>query len=342
MSCYKPLRGIKVLQPDGKFKVKIVGSAVRYADTMDIDALTFSGILNSATGELDTDVVQIPCGKCIGCRLQYSQEWADRITIESMMYPDSSWFITFTYDDEHLPFGSMLCNGDIFPSVNNDDVTRLLDAIRQKFHRLGHDGIRYYGAAEYGDKSMRPHYHFCFFNLLISEYDLKPYKRNIQGDQLYNVDWLADLWGKGFVVVGKLNWKTAAYTARYVLKKWKKAIDRLGFDPYEVLGIENQWSRMSRMPGIGKPYFDTHFEKIYTTDNITLPGGQIIQPPLYFDKLYKEIAPDHLEAIKLNRMINGAIQRDISLTRTDLSEADYFTLQESRKQTATKKLLRTL
>lgn len=342
MSCFYPFRGIKFLQPDGKYKVKIVGSALRSKDLMDLDALTFSGILNTETGEVDADVVQIPCGKCIGCRMQYSREWADRIVIESMMYPESSWFITLTYDDDHLPMGQILLNGDIFPTVSRDDLTRFLDALRQKFHRLGHDGIRYYAAAEYGDMSLRPHYHICFFNLPISEMDLKFYKRNIQGDQLYNVDWLSDLWSKGFVVVGKLNWKTAAYTARYVLKKWKKSTDKLGFDPFEVLGIENQWARMSRMPGISKPYFDAHFSKIYEYDCIQLPSGQRISPPLYFDKLYKEIAPDHLEAVKLNRMINGAIKRDESLSRIDLSEVDYFTLQESKKNTATKTLLLSL
>lgn len=46
--------------------------------------------------------IKLPCGQCLGCRLDYSREWAVRCTHESLLHKENS-FITLTYDDEHLP-----------------------------------------------------------------------------------------------------------------------------------------------------------------------------------------------------------------------------------------------
>lgn len=44
----------------------------------------------------------IPCGHCWACQLNYSAEWATRIMKEAEK-DDYNWFITLTYDDNHLP-----------------------------------------------------------------------------------------------------------------------------------------------------------------------------------------------------------------------------------------------
>lgn len=46
--------------------------------------------------------LQIPCGQCIGCRLDYSRRWAVRCCLEAQQY-DHNFFITLTYNDENLP-----------------------------------------------------------------------------------------------------------------------------------------------------------------------------------------------------------------------------------------------
>ncbi len=51
--------------------------------------------------------VTVPCGHCIGCRLQHAQEWAIRCMHECDNSPENC-YITLTYDDEHLPPGGTL------------------------------------------------------------------------------------------------------------------------------------------------------------------------------------------------------------------------------------------
>jgi len=54
------------------------------------------------------DGVQVlPCGRCVGCRLERSRQWATRIMHEAQMHPRNS-FVTLSYDDAHLPDGATL------------------------------------------------------------------------------------------------------------------------------------------------------------------------------------------------------------------------------------------
>ena len=46
--------------------------------------------------------ISIPCGSCIGCRVDYGEMWAFRMHCERQMHA-LNCFITLTYDDEHLP-----------------------------------------------------------------------------------------------------------------------------------------------------------------------------------------------------------------------------------------------
>ena len=32
------------------------------------------------------DTLLLPCGKCVGCRLEYSRQWANRLQLESQLY----------------------------------------------------------------------------------------------------------------------------------------------------------------------------------------------------------------------------------------------------------------
>jgi hypothetical protein len=47
-------------------------------------------------------ILKIPCGRCIGCRLEYSRQWAMRCHHEASLHTFNS-FITLTYDPENLP-----------------------------------------------------------------------------------------------------------------------------------------------------------------------------------------------------------------------------------------------
>ena len=123
----------------------------------------------------------------------------------------------------------------------------------QKFKGMdGKNGIRFYHCGEYGlccrkcglsgsfcrcerfyASIGRPHYHACIFNYDFP--DKVPYKVTPQGHVLYVSKQLSRLWPFGFSTIGDLSWQSAAYTARYVMKKRNGALcdecDEFGLRP---------------------------------------------------------------------------------------------------------------
>ena len=63
----------------------------------------------------------------------------------------------------------------------------------------------------------RPHYHALLFNHDFK--DKKLWKENANGDNLYTSEELAEVWSLGFCSLGAVTYQSAAYTARYIMKK---------------------------------------------------------------------------------------------------------------------------
>ena len=99
--------------------------------------------------KVDGHAIYLPCGQCVGCRLERSRQWAVRCMHERSMH-ERACFVTLTYDDEHLPPGK---------SLNYPDVQKFLRRLRK---RVGVP-IRFYLCGEYGDDTDRPRYHICLF-----------------------------------------------------------------------------------------------------------------------------------------------------------------------------------
>ena len=95
--------------------------------------------------KMNCEVVQVPCGNCIGCRLDYSRQWANRCYLESLG-SKNVYFITLTYDDEHLPVGKF-GNNTLVP----DDLKKFLKDLRRYYsYHYKLDNIRYFACGEYG------------------------------------------------------------------------------------------------------------------------------------------------------------------------------------------------
>lgn len=81
-------------------------------------------------------LIKIPCGKCVGCRLEYSRQWANRCMLE-LQYHDSAYFCTFTYDDDHVPrtYYPDPETGEAFPAMTlqKRDFQLLMKRIRKHF-----------------------------------------------------------------------------------------------------------------------------------------------------------------------------------------------------------------
>lgn len=337
MACFHPLWAC--YQDDPRRPVKILGSdepAVKVGSKYDIPGF---GVVKAWP---------VPCGQCIGCRLDYSRDWADRCVIEAKSYPDDHcWFVTLTYDDDHLPPVGPLnpdfvdvpqYPGTLVPKDLQDWLKRLrIDAYRDRCET----NIRFYGAGEYGSKSLRPHYHVILYGITFP--DLQLYKRNVQGDPLYTSKWLSGTWQNGFAVVAPLSWRTAAYTARYVVKKLR---GEAGTECYDGFGVKPEFVRMSLKPGISMPWLLDHFDDVYASDSIVLPPidghSQVCKPPRILDQVLKERNPDLYQSIKDARSDIAIRRRDAMLSNlTWLDEEQYLCLSEDRaKKNAYERLKR--
>lgn len=237
--------------------------------------------------------IPIPCGKCIGCKLEKSREWAIRCLHESELYEDNC-FITLTYDPKHLPPNS---------SLIYIDFQNFMKYLRRDYG----DGIRFFMCGEYGydetqfNKIGRPHFHACIFN---HDFTDKTLWKTINGVKIYTSEQLAKLWPKGFSTVGDVNFKSAAYVARYVMEKINddRAEDhyqRLCLETGDYVPIEPEFTNMSRRPGIGKGWWDK-FKSDLDKDFITI-GGVKHKPPSYYDTQLEKIDPDELRKRKTTR-----------------------------------------
>lgn len=287
----------------------------------------------SPNGKITTNYDEIPCGHCIGCRLDYSRRWADRIMLE-MKYHEKSYFVTLTYNDSNVPV--------IYVGDNDKDVRLTLDKrdvqlFIKRLRKYQNEKIRYYLSGEYGEETFRPHYHAIIFGLLID--DLKFYKNNERGDKLYISETLIKIWGKGLVIVGEATWETAAYTARYVVGKQTGNAEMKYY-----LGIEPPFSLMSRNPGIGKKYYSDNpdilqREKIFIS---TKDGGHEISIPRYFKKLAEKdpIGAAAVENLKEKHKQIAKNRNKIKQSLTNLDYLDTLKLEEKTKKQKTKILNR--
>lgn len=269
-----------------------------------------------------TEYDDIPCGQCIECRINYARSWSCRIMNEVSLYPDDTcWFVTCTYNDEHLPKANIIekinkSTGEIsyepspFNSLSLRDHQLFMKNLRKEFSKDSDMKIKFFMSGEYGE-SMRPHFHYILFGVHLD--DLILYKLTDQGDRLYTSKRLQDIWdtphkgekfnkgeSRGFVSVGKVTTDSASYVARYAIKK-RKMIDS---DFYKDYGLKPEFLCMSRRPGIGKEWFMQHKDEIYDTDSIVLTdykGVKTVKPPRYYDDLFAKVNMDQFEEIKENR-----------------------------------------
>lgn len=232
------------------------------------------------------DFVQIPCGKCIGCRMDYSRSWADRMTYHVFGKEDCSYFLTLTYDDEHLEDLEHSENYDLY-SLNYDDISAFIKRLRNKFRD---SEIDYYLSGEYGDQQFRPHFHVIVYNLPLD--DLEYWKTNNQGDPIYTSEVIHSLWQKGICSVSPFNWRSAAYTARYVEKKRDGRL----MCEYTAVGLDPEKCRCSRRPGIAHDYYVENFQDIWKNNGLdvdrTVNSSGHLGIPRYFRKLAEKYRKD--------------------------------------------------
>lgn len=244
-------------------------------------------VFKLANGLIET-MLPVPCGKCSGCKLERSRQWALRCLHEAQLHQDNC-FITLTYDDQHLPPG-----GTLKKTEPQKFMKRLRRWCRKK--------ISVFYCGEYGDETRRPHYHALLFGLSFS--DQVPFKRSSDGSMLYTSATLSRLWPYGHSSVGALTFESAAYVARYAMKKLSffgdEAYEHIDLETGEVIPLEPEFIRMSLKPAIAKEWFAQFHGDAYPSDFL-VSRGRKMKPPKYYDKLLELRDAKMLEEVKLQR-----------------------------------------
>lgn len=324
MPCFHPLSGYKA-------RTVNPGTGKR--------SVTF----RASEGFIDLPVT-VACGRCIGCRLEDSRQWALRCVHEAQLHQDNC-FITLTYDDEHLPFG-----GTLIKKHFQDFMKRLRRPYAQD-HK-----ISYFHCGEYGELCRgcrrarrkctcvaysagpgRPHYHALLFGHWFP--DQLPHSKNAAGDPLFTSATLQRLWPLGFSLVGALTFESAAYCARYVCKKITGDFAAEHYritdpDTGEVYNLRPEYVTMSLKPAIAKDWYGKFSSDVYPDDFVVI-RGQKMKPPKYYDRLHEKSSALDAQEVKKTRVRHAATQKENSTP-------ERLAVREQVKQSQITSLKRTL
>jgi len=196
---------------------------------------------------------------------------------EASMHEFNS-FITLTYDDDNVP-------NDY--SLNYRHFQLFMKRVRRRF-RLR---VRFYMCGEYGETYSRPHYHACLFG--IRPTDLYPWRKSGAGFELYRSPILEDLWPHGSVEVGDVTFESAAYVARYIMKKVtgpdaERHYELVDGDTGEIYNRTPEFTRMSLKPGIGATWYEQFKDEVFPLDRVVVRGHEARPPRYYFNRLKLE------------------------------------------------------
>lgn len=281
--------------------------------------------------------IEIPCGRCIGCRLAYSRMWADRCVAEATLH-EESWFLTLTYDNEHLPY--MIKDhetGEIhdLPSLDKRDCQLFMKRLRKNYKY--DNKIRFYLAGEYGSIRFRPHYHVIAFGLKLDDIEL--WKKTDLGFPLYKSEFIDSVWQQGMTAVAEVTWETCAYTARYIMKKQTGEAAEV----YKDNGIQSEFTLMSNKPGIGKEFLEKNKLDFlrHGEVNISTPkGGLKVKSTKYFDKWLDLEYPEERKEIKEKNTKIMQDKKKHKLAKTSNSYLEMLEVEENNKKAQLKRLPR--
>lgn len=271
-------------------------------------------------------ILTLPCGQCIGCRLERSRHWAIRCMHEASQHEENS-FLNLTYNDENLvdryitgyKNNKPLYSGTLHYrhwQLFAKKLRNTLSRENTKQPRLvgptdKRDKIRFYMCGEYGDQLGRPHYHACLFG-----HDFKDkvyYKTTKTGFKLYTSPQLEQLWPHGFATIGNVTFETAAYVARYVMKKITgnrktKHYEKIDTETGEIKKLKQEFNQMSRRPGIGANWLHRYTADVYPKGKVITRGYES-NAPRYYDKMYKKLDPQGFEEItQFGRQLEALMQ----------------------------------
>lgn len=200
------------------------------------------------------------------------------------MHKDNA-FITLTYNEENLPAGEQLVH---------EHFQKFIRRLRKRYAPTR---VRYYMCGEYMGELGKPHFHACLFGI---DFNDKTYWSTTPSKaKIYRSAELERLWPYGFSTVGTVNFETAAYVARYCMKKITGRNAKIWYGDKTP-----EYNHMSLKPGIGKTFLEKYETDIYPNDYVIVNGTKV-KPPKYYNKIIEKNKPQMYEEIKYLREIEG-------------------------------------
>jgi len=219
---------------------------------------------------------------------------------EASLHADNC-FITLTYSDECVP-------GD--GSLRLRDFQLFMKRLRKHFSDRS---IRFFHCGEYGETTFRPHYHSILFGCHFSDRVL--FSKSDSGCDVFVSELLTSLWTHGHAVVGDFTFESAAYCARYVMKKVggdraQRHYQRIIAETGEVVDVVPEYATMSRRPGIGSGWFDKFSSDVFPCDFVVHEGNKVPVPKFYLN-LHERVQGEKLvEKLKLARIKKASKHKD--------------------------------
>lgn len=222
---------------------------------------------------------------------------------------EQNCFVTLTYRPEDVP-----TDGSV-------DVTHWQKFAKRLRKRVG--PFRFFHVGEYGETNYRPHYHACIFGLDFRE-DRRLVKE--QGDnKTFTSETLESVWGLGFTTLGLLTQQSAAYVARYCIKKQdgelgEEKYRRIDTSTGEEYHVRPEYVTMSRRPGLASGWYEKFRDDVYPDDSV-VHEGRFHRPPSYYDKKLEVDDPLLFASIKSKR-------RDFAFSRLDDATPERLAVRE--------------
>lgn len=308
MSCYHPSQMFVMVDPStGALTYKLAGRA--------IDTARHARQINANNPNV-IDVINIPCRRCVGCRLDYSRDWANRMLLE-FQRTRKAVFVTLTYDDLHIPLSE---HG--LATLDKRDCQLFIKRLRKYFSGTE---IRFFLGGEYGPSTHRPHYHAILFGVDLLDFGTLTVRNvNDFGQCAYESGILNRLWSNGFSTVAAVSFQTFAYCSRYILKK-QRTSDYI-LDDSEMFLPE--FSLMSRRPGLGAyAVDDSALDGINCTVSDGTDTNSFPLPAALLRRL-KDVDPQKYAELKAARKNIADDRLALELEHTSLPFTDYLKQRE--------------
>lgn len=285
------------------------------------DAITFD--VNKSATRIS---FVLPCGRCIGCRMEKARQWGLRCLHEKKMWRHNQ-YVTLTYNVENMPPGGSVCLRDVqlfmkrLRKAKSGKGQFWRDPVSGKWH----DPVRFFLGAEYGEENRRPHYHALLFNCDFP--DKKFWSYNKRGEPLYTSLELTNIWGMGHCSLGEVTFDSAVYCAKYALKKINitensseeaKAEFERRYVVYdengEVFERSTEFAVMSRRPGIGAGYYEKYGSEVLAHDSVVV-SGRAVRPPRFYDVRSEARDPERFAVVKAARK-RAAVKETVKADNT--------------------------